>query len=1115
MADRDDRGGRGGRGRGGRGGRGGPGGPQDNRGGRGGGPSDYQRGGRGGGRGGGGRGDGGDTGSFRGGFSGPGHGGSDRGRGGYDRGRGGSDRGRGGFDRGRGGYDRGRGGFDRGRGGFDRGRGGRGGGRGGGYAGDVPEKPVFTLDGTVPQPDPAVTELETQIVHQQTNSMTQLVAQMSKLKVQAKGSTAALSQEQFPSRPAYGSRGTEVVLWANYFRVVTKLGVLYKYTMDVTQTVTEEKEPAKPKGKGKPKGPPKPEGSAKPQSKEVKGRKLYFVIREALSELSKKDKSLVLATEFKSQLVSLQKVDFESNPLQLTLPSQGNPEKLETFQVTFHGPTETRVDDMMKYLTSSTPDVGDHALPRYPDVVDAFNVLFGYGPRSKVDEISAVGSSRFFSFKNGGISTPLYADGRTLQAARGFFQSVRLGTGRLLLNVNVTHGIFRLSGKVDEIFENLGVRAVPKTNRPGMKNLRLISKFLPKSRVWVNMTVANGKQVRRQKAIHSLATASEVRRSKSQNLPRFDPNCEFIGPRSVQFWMEVEGQEGRWISVFDYYQEKYKVTLKDYPLLNMGSSDKPTYVPAEFVEIQPGQSVKAKLMPRETTEMVNFACRSPYANAFSITNDGRGALGLDDESLDRFGISVDKHLLTVKGRVLPSPGITYMEKKSAKPSHVRPRDASWNMRDVKVVKPGAMIDRWSFVNIIPDRGNPVGRDVVDNFARFMSDMGIKIRTSMVPPPTEGMYAGAAMNGELEDYFTWAKQNGITFILFILASMDADVYGKIKTLGDCTFGIHTSCVQGNFKKFGGGSPGYFANVALKWNLKAGGVNHKLRDDLDLLKQGKTIVVGYDVTHPTNMPSGKSDEVPSLVGLVSSVDRDMGQWPSISWEQTSKQEMLGSQLTDAFKSRLELWQKHNNGQLPENIVIFRDGVSEGQFGQVLEKELPLIRAACDAKYSAKSQPRFTIVVSVKRHQTRFYPTTENNLPKHMNIQNGTVVDRGVTQARYWDFFLTAHAAIKGTARPAHYTVLLDEIFRPKYKAEAANELEKFTHEMCYLFGRATKAVSICPPAYYADIVCTRARVHRPEYFDVSDVESVMTGGGASSVGGGSKQVHENLRDSMYYI
>lgn len=98
---------------------------------------------------------------------------------------------------------------------------------------------------------------------------------------------------------------------------------------------------------------------------------------------------------------------------------------------------------------------------------------------------------------------------------------------------------------------------------------------------------------------------------------------------------------------------------------------------------------------------------------------------------------------------------------------------------------------------------------------------------------------------------------------------------------------------------------------------------------------------------------------------------------------------------------------------------------------------------------------------------------------NPVGGTVADRGITEARNWDFFLQSHMAIQGTARPAHYLVLLDEIFidRPLPKGmdfkTNADVLKTLTHNTCYLFGRATKAVSICPPAYYADIACERAR------------------------------------------
>lgn len=262
------------------------------------------------------------------------------------------------------------------------------------------------------------------------------------------------------------------------------------------------------------------------------------------------------------------------------------------------------------------------------------------------------------------------------------------------------------------------------------------------------------------------------------------------------------------------------------------------------------------------------------------------------------------------------------------------------------------------------------------------------------------------------------------------------------------------------------------------------------------------------------------------MVASIDKDLGQWPAVAWEQHSLQEMLDDHLARMFGTRLDVWAKHNAGKLPEYIVIYRDGVSEGQFSQVLDVELPHIRRACADKYKAKKlkPPKLSIIVSVKRHQTRFYPAEEGHTTQSRNIKHGTVVDRGVTQTRYWDFFLTAHNALQGTARPAHYTVLLDEVFCSRHgtTSAAADELEKFTHDLCYLFGRATKAVSICPPAYYADIVCERARVHRSEMFDVSETASVMMGGGAG-VGGADptdplrdpKTVHQNLKDTMYYI
>ncbi|KAL7951866.1 ribonuclease H-like domain-containing protein [Trichoderma barbatum] len=930
--------------------------------------------------------------------------------------------------------------------------------------------------------------------------------------------------DRLPARPAFGSQGRPVVLWANYFKVNITRDSFFKYTIEVKQQVDKRAAPKKASRRGgkatsKPAGDIEEPGEPKKpkDEKDVKGRELFRVIKATLAKLLEQDKTFVGASEFKSQLITLKKINLVENPIVIQIPKDEGDDAMDTYAVHIHGPAEIDVGDMKQYLTSlaDEPVTNEEVpFPRFPEAIDALNIILGHGPRSDFDKTAAIGSSRFFPFGKDKVIEQLTQNWRALTAARGYFQSARLATGRVLLNVNVTHGVFRVAGRLTDIFDNLGLRAAPKSDYQATKKLRAFGKFLPKTRAWRNIKLAGGKDIRSSKALRCLATATDViRKARGMaNPPKFDRDWEYAGPKNIQFWKDGDGG-GRYITVFDYYKQHYGITLQDYPVLDMGSEQRPfTYVPAELVEIQPGQSIKATLTMEETTAMLEFACRSPYSNALSISTASRQALDLDDKSLGKFGLAVDKTLLTVQGRILNAPMVSYISASTnGKKVDVIPTKGSWNMRSVKVVKPGKRIERWTWVNLMAEhqRRRAVDKSVVQSYGDFLASMGIAINKNPIDPFRE-----VADPANIENVFEWLKNNEIQLVVIILPEKDSTgLYGTIKRLGDCMYGIHTSCVVS--AQFSKAAPAYFANVGLKVNLKAGGTNHKLRDEFGILTDGKAMIVGYDVTHPTNMGVKKEDRPPSLAGFVSSIDKDLAQWPALAWEQPPGQEMLSDKLLEAFTTRLDTWNKHNGGKYPENIVIYRDGVSESQFSQVLDDELPTIREACRKKYPASQpQPKLTIVVAVKRHQTRFYPTSADDMSKSGNTINGTVVDRGVTQARYWDFFMTAHEALQGTARPAHYTILLDEIFRARFGDKAVDELERLTHELCYLFGRATKAVSICPPAYYADIVCERARAHRPEHYGISDTESVSTisGGGAGTAG---RQVHVNLRDSMYYI
>lgn len=363
----------------------------------------------------------------------------------------------------------------------------------------------------------------------------------------------------------------------------------------------------------------------------------------------------------------------------------------------------------------------------------------------------------------------------------------------------------------------------------------------------------------------------------------------------------------------------------------------------------------------------------------------------------------------------------------------------------------------------------------------------------------------------------------TVILTILPSKDTQLYNGVKTVCDIRVGVRNLCVltKGFAKP---GNDQYLANVSLKFNLKLGGANQILkRDKLGIIGEGKTMVIGLDVTHPS--PQNKS--APSISGMVSSVDSTLGQWPAVLRVQESRKEMIAD-LQMMLQVALKRWAAKNSKKFPENIIVYRDGVSEGQYDLVLENELPLLKKACENTYlpvdTKKGLPRLSIIVVGKRHHTRFYPTKEVDADRSSNPKNGTVVDRGVTEAREWDFFLQAHTALQGTARPAHYFTVWDEIFhyqKPKPPFEnAADILEDLTHNMCYLYGRATKAVSICPPAYYADLVCERARCYLSHVFDPSASNtpsgSIISGTvPLPEVGDTDVEIHPKVRESMFYI
>lgn len=112
-----------------------------------------------------------------------------------------------------------------------------------------------------------------------------------------------------------------------------------------------------------------------------------------------------------------------------------------------------------------------------------------------------------------------------------------------------------------------------------------------------------------------------------------------------------------------------------------------------------------------------------------------------------------------------------------------------------------------------------------------------------------------------------------------------------------------------------------------------------------------------------------------------------------------------LKDIMKSLLQKYEAYRHYP-PTSILIYRDGISTGEFESVFVEEITAVREAC-VEISPSYRPYLTYIVVNKRHSTRFFSSTGGR----DNVESGTVVDsHSITNPTTYDFFLNSqHGAL----------------------------------------------------------------------------------------------------------
>ncbi|TKA73489.1 hypothetical protein B0A49_07141 [Cryomyces minteri] len=502
-------------------------------------------------------------------------------------------------------------------------------------------------------------------------------------------------------------------------------------------------------------------------------------------------------------------------------------------------------------LLAYTNGLGASDISEHLTVLNTFVQKYVADPKSgKV----RVGSSRFFD--------KLSLDEecrnkwpRGLHPRLGFFASVRPGTRSLLLNMNVSATAFYNRGDLTDLLRSyygIGERTIM-TYDGGSGDLGPAYRYL-----------IGGLQVRYKYDPSGLQQSPPVR------LPLLtDPSTgrlkrvNAISRKTVRTQTFLLGTPNQSITVENYFNDHVlppgtRIQWPHLLAINTGSRDFPVWIPPELLWIEPHQSFRGLLAGQEMSNMVGFARRTPKENADSIVrNQGHGGMSFlkrDQLALrpnptvphkGGLGLEIVPRMIQLPARILNPPRLIYTQLAN---------DASlsrghWNLQGKRFRMPKTL----GALHVLTLKGS-------GNILGFCTGLATAFRSYGIDVDANRQVIIHTISdfklNSLEAGIQSLRSRGggpINLILVVFERPHLDDYARIKTWGDTSAGVPTVCCTVGVLRKVLKTPGTGANIALKVNIKLGGVNHTVDSTgvpaavaLTGWSRG-TMVVGADVTH----------------------------------------------------------------------------------------------------------------------------------------------------------------------------------------------------------------------------------------------------------------------------
>ncbi|XP_070072440.1 protein argonaute-3 isoform X2 [Drosophila takahashii] len=490
-------------------------------------------------------------------------------------------------------------------------------------------------------------------------------------------------------------------------------------------------------------------------------------------------------------------------------------------------------------------------------------------------------------------------------------------------------------------------------------------------------------------------------------------------------------------SYVEYYKKFHNINIKDINQPLLLSIKKSRTTPDDKESIQfclipelcylTGLRDEVRSDNKLMREIATFTRVSPNQRQLALNkfHDNVSKSTAAQEILNSWGLSLNKSYNKLKGRQMETAQIHFSKTivSAGKNAEFSKYAVSNEMLEV------IHLNKWIIIHLKND--SRAATNLLDNMKQCCKPLGMNVSKPTI----------ISLDHDRIDAYIQALRRNITMdaqiVVCICHNSRDDRYSAIKKICCSELPIPSQVIIAKNLLNESKNRSVVQKIVLQMNCKIGGSLWTVK-----IPFKNVMICGIDSYHD---PSNRGN---SVAAFVASLNSSYTHWYSKAVVQSKSEEIVNG-LTASFETALKIYKKRN-GYLPENVIIYRDGIGDGQLKICLKYEIPQFETVCGDRI------KISFIVVQKRINTRIFLGSDNQFD---NPLPGTIVDQHITRLKTYDFFLVSQLVRQGTVTPTHFVVLRDDA---NYGPDI---IQKLSYKLCFLYYNWAGTVRIPACCMYA--------------------------------------------------